>query len=396
METKCAEYQSHGCRTYGPAAKTIDGLGFLEPVVNKFFQTVGPGVALAEALDSRLRRFRLLKDLGLAQATAKQADAIFPAWSILEPSKAEQRNFRLAFFDRSTVGDATRIGRRSTTIQLALDVLKHSRRPLSPDEVRISMFRGRLSAKRPKVQDPKLRPTWLRWVVLQIRQSQRLAFEGLLSWFEALLVQGYHDTEEIVERTLKAIAAHDSIFPARKPGQAMKPIQRHVSNLDDALDDERNFDPFWLMDQALEALRNHSETLAPYCLRILLVCAAFTQLLHGHAAARVEVFRGGSDRLSLGYWTDTLRHCNDFELRDFLRFLFERLILSQHFAVAARRFDGHSQRLRISIEEDGLEFLADRPFVPSISLDRLDSALSLMWDCGLISWDNSEVGYYAK
>jgi len=39
---------------------------------------------------------------------------------------------------------------------------------------------------------------------------------------------------------------------------------------------------------------------------------------------------------------------------DFLRLLFENLILSQHFAVAARRFDGRTHRLRISIEEEGL------------------------------------------
>jgi hypothetical protein len=381
---------------YGPAAKTIDGLGFLEPLGRNFFQTKGHGVALAETLDVNLRRFDLLKDLGQATATAKQAERIFPAWSILEPSAAERRAFKRAFFDPSTVGDTTPIGRRSTTLQLALQVLNHAQRPLTPHEVRVSMFRGRLSSKQSGFQDPKLTASWLGWVVLQIRQSQRLALEGLLSWFEVLLVQGYRDTEEIVLKTLKAIEAHDSIFPFRKPGQALKVIQRRVSTLDQALANERDLDPFWLMDEILQAIPDRSEELAPYCLRTLLLCAAFAQLLQEQGPAKLEIQRGGSERLSLGFWTATLSRCIDLELHDFLRFFFETFILSQHFAVAARRFDGQTQRLRISIEEDGLEFLADNPLLPSVTPDRLNSALSLTEDCGLIGWDESQAGYFAR
>jgi hypothetical protein len=83
-------------------------------------------------------------------------------------------------------------------------------------------------------------------------------------------------------------------------------------------------------------------------------------------------------------------------MKEFLRLLFENLILSQHFAVAARRFDGRTQRLRISIEEQGLEFLADDPFVPTVTHDRLRTALSLMADCGLIGTDPSEQRYFSN
>ncbi len=64
--------------------------------------------------------------------------------------------------------------------------------------------------------------------------------------------------------------------------------------------------------------------------------------------------------------------------------------------VAARRFDGQTQRLRISIEEDGLEFLAEEPLVPSVTPDRLRTALSLMADCGLIGWDDSRQAYFVQ
>ena len=115
---------------YGPAAKTIDGLGFLFPAGKSFFQTVGEGIALAEALDRNITnrdRNGLLKDLRPTKATAKQTESMYAAWSILEPSKAEKEAFRRAFFNQATIGESNALGRRSTTIQLILDVLARSR-----------------------------------------------------------------------------------------------------------------------------------------------------------------------------------------------------------------------------------------------------------------------------
>jgi hypothetical protein len=374
---------------YGPAAKTYNGLGFLEPLGRGFFQTHGLGVSLAEALDIGLRRFELFKSIESASANAKQAERIFPAWSINDPSPAERRVFRRALFDFSKIGETSSIGRRSTTMQLVLETLRQARRPLAGDDIRISMFRGGYS-------DPRITPTWLRWVVLQIRQCQRLAFEGLMSWLEILLIQGYRNTEDIVEKTLKVIAAHKTIFSTTKPGQAMKDLQKRLPTLTAALKCQRQLDPFALMDEILAAVPpNNSERLAPYCLKALLVCARFTQLLHDHSPARPELQRGGSERVSLHFWNETVVRGSEFELREFLLYLFERFILSQHFAVAARRFDGGTQRLRISIEEDGLEMIADEPLKPSVAQDRLYAVLSLMEDCRMIRWNEAEGGYYA-
>jgi hypothetical protein len=150
---------------YGPAAKTYDGLGFLEPIGRGFFQTRGLGVELAQALDVGLRRFELLRSVESASANAKQAERIFSAWSVRDPSTTERRVFKRAFFDSSKIGETSAIGRRSTTMQLALETLRQARKPLTGDQIRIAMFRGGYSS------DPKLTPTWLRWVVLQIRRS---------------------------------------------------------------------------------------------------------------------------------------------------------------------------------------------------------------------------------
>jgi hypothetical protein len=51
--------------------------------------------------------------------------------------------------------------------------------------------------------------------------------------------------------------------------------------------------------------------------------------------------------------------------------------------------------LRFSIEEVGLEFLADNPLVPFVTPDRLATVPSLIADWGLVRWDDSAQEYTA-
>lgn len=389
---------------YGPAAKTIDGLGFLFPAGKSFFQTVGEGIALAEALDRNITnrdRNGLLKDLRPTKATAKQTESMYAAWSILEPSKAEKEAFRRAFFNQATIGESNALGRRSTTIQLILDVLARSRGKLDVAAIRSELFLGHFTVKRSRLETPKLTAGWLRWFVLQLRQAQRLAMEGLLSWFEVRLADhGDRDTDAIVRQTLKAIKDSKAVFSFEKtPKIALMRLQRALPTLQDALDkaeSEAQLNPLRLMEKIEDMVENRSEDLAPYCLHTLFYCAAVSLLLQDRTTSKSDLQHGSADRISLAFWTATVGNWCNFEPKDFLRLLFENLILSQHFAVAARRFDGRTQRLRISIEEEGLEFLADDPFVPTVTHDRLGTALSLMADCGLIGSDRSEEKYFSN
>jgi len=225
--------------------------------------------------------------------------------------------------------------------------------------------------------------------------------EGLLSWFEVRLSgHGDRDTDAIVLETLKTIKNSKIIFPFEKtPKIALARLQRVLPNLQDALDraeSEAHLNPLLLMERIKEMVGSHSDELAPYCLHTLFYCAAVSLLLQDRTTSKSELQRGLAERVSLGFWTATVLAWRDVEMKDFLRLLFENLILSQHFAVAARRFDGRTQRLRISIEEEGLEFLADKPFAPTVTPDRLGTALSLMADCGLIGLDPSEGKYFSK
>ncbi len=54
------------------------------------------------------------------------------------------------------------------------------------------------------------------------------------------------------------------------------------------------------------------------------------------------------------------------------------------FAFQDNRYDGQKQRLRLSIEETGLMSLVSEPWMPTVTEDRLPTALRLAADCGII------------
>jgi hypothetical protein len=388
---------------YGPAAKTLDGLGFLEPWSGPFFKACGEGPDLAQALDacvSNLDAFGLLNSLGADSATPEQARALFQGWSVNNPTVKEKQAFCRAFFQAPTVGQDSRIGRRSTTVQLILDLLSASDRPLAERAVRAGLFFGRPNTTQKRTEREELKTGWLRWQVLQIRQLQRLALEALLSWFEVRLsVHNDKGTEQITAAAMNSITSDPNIFPLR---QTVAECRRaFASECPDnptflALSEgSALWSPFDLMDTIQANVRQQDDAIVPYALRALFVCARFTDLMFGTKTVRPELMQGIAERMSLSFLRDTTDRCSGLEVVEFTRFLFENLVLSQHFSVAARRFDGETQRLRISIEEEGLEFLADKPLVPFVTPDRLATALSLMADCGLIQWEGAAQGYTA-
>jgi hypothetical protein len=74
-------------------------------------------------------------------------------------------------------------------------------------------------------------------------------------------------------------------------------------------------------------------------------------------------------------------------LDSFLLTVIENFLLSQHFGVAATRYTAGKQRLRLTIEERGLTPMIDglkEVWEPQVTPDRLEAALKLMADCGLV------------
>ena len=128
-------------------------------------------------------------------------------------------------------------------------------------------------------------------------------------------------------------------------------------------------------------------------MKILLLMRRFGEWLAEDALLKQQIGRGGTQRISLAYWCRVFDKNSDQPLEHLLSVLIENLILSQHFAVATNRFDGGRQRLRIILEENGLEALVEWPWQPRITADRLASALSLLLDCGLVPYDSESEKY---
>lgn len=385
---------------YGPAAKTLDGLGFLEPESGPFFRACAEGRELAAALDAKLMAVdtaHLLSSLAAASATSDVAHSYYQSWAVSAATEREQKAFRRAFFSADDVGTDSALGRRSSTVALIQEFVESAGVPVMQAHIREGLFHGRLGGSEVKLQNSKLAMGRARWQALQIRQLQRIGLEALLSWFEfRMQTHRDTDTDSIARQAEAEVSAEPGVFGLRPTiGECLESFAAEAIDLDSFLQLAGTSD-LWNPPVMVQELRNAIESqpteIVAHSMRALFVCARFTDLASKSLPVKAELHLGGAERVSLAFLRDTLHRCSAMTVLEFLRYVFENLILSQHFSVAARRFDGATQRLRISIEEEGLSFLAEAPLIPSVTPDRLATALSLMADCGLVSGDERD-GY---
>lgn len=377
---------------YGPASKTATGLGFLEPYKAGFFRPTPGGVGLGEALDGVLRSHpalyaRLLDTLAAVSATEDEARALWVLWGTSSVTHAERQVFHKALFEESAAGDyATSLGQRSSTIALARLHLSEAGGALSAVEVRRGMFFSmRPDGSAYPVPDA-LEPARRKWIVLQVRQLQRLALETLLSWCEQRIIGGLHDTAGLTAELERLMEGEPFGFNADEPLSAIiGRLDALVSSLDEFVARGRAdalFSPFALMYEILEEFRARSERFAAASFYGLLLCASFAGCFADGEKAVIAV--GGVSRLSLFHLRKRLIALGDVSLGQAIDFVLESMVLSQHFATAVNRYDGQNQRLRLSIEENGLISLAGKPWEPTVTEDRLPTILNLAADCSLI------------
>jgi hypothetical protein len=377
---------------YGPASKTLGGLGFLDPLEGGLHRACGEGVRLAQAIDQTISTCIGAHLLGLEarRGTEDDARSLFSGWSVFTPTSQERAAFRKAFFDDSTVGDESDMGRRSATLALARLVLSWARRPMELDEIRRAMVYVRTPELPPLALPGRLATARLRWAVLQLRQTQRLAHECLLVWIERRLVRGDRDSEALLHAAMAALEemVADDLSDLRVGDMAERlvPDVTHFEALCDRAtvdDDACIFAAAARVTEAVDA-EVEDDVLVAQALRAMLLCAKAAELLSVEPVAERIMATGRAERVSLKHWRETVARCWTMPVREFLMLVFEGMVLSQHFAVAANRYDGGTQRLRITIEEEGLTLLAPDAWWPRLTPDRLASALALAGDCGLI------------
>lgn len=377
---------------YGPASKTVSGLGFLEPYKAGFFRVTSRGVALAKALDGVLRTnpalyARLLDTLARVTATEDDARALWALWGPGSLTPAERQAFAEALFDKDAIGNYTTIpGQRSSTISLAQFHLSQSANPLTAEQVRRGMYFSILPDGAAYDVPEALQTARRRWIVLQVRQLQRLALESLLSWCEARIIGGAHDTATLTaeaERLFRGEAF--GLDPAGTLAAMIARVDAQLPTLDEFVAHGRSeplFSPFGVLDRIKADFKGKNERFAAASLYALLLCASFAGCFAEDQRTAIVV--GGASRLSLFHLRKRLAALGDVSLKQAIQFILESMVLSQHFATAVDRFDGENQRLRVSIEEGGLISLAGEAWQPTVTEDRLPTLLALMGECGMI------------
>jgi hypothetical protein len=258
--------------------------------------------------------------------------------------------------------------------------------PLDHDAIRQGMYFSMVADGSlysvPELLDPARR----KWIVLQVRQLQRLALETLLSWCERKVLDGAHDTARLTELAELAFRTRGfGLAPDGGISGIIGALDAQISSPDQFVAlgrADKRYSPFALMEEISAAARIPDDGVAALCLYALLVCASFAGSFGD--AERHLISAGGPSRLSLYHLRKRLIALGDATLRQAIQFVIEAMVVSQHFATAVNRFDGQNQRLRLSIEEAGLIPLVAKPWEPAVTEDRLPTLMRLAADCALI------------
>ena len=377
---------------YGPASKTTAGLGLLEPVGGSVFRVRGHGVELAEALNESLSMVAdrsELDRLGSGTATPAYARQLLAGWDIRAPTPQERRAFRSALYNPAHLQQDDGPGRRSRTLAAIIEVLQSIPDPCTPQAIRASLTFATLPDGTPLDLPVPLLQAQEWWLVLQLRQAQRLALEALFGWIEKEVQCDQAFCAEDLAKMASGVLTADPRWPIgdTKVAHLRAEMRQRLGAIGtwwEVAQGGWGLEPFRLMAEITEALAADYRAVLTPAFRLLLLVGRLTELLQPARHLLPGLDSGGAERISLLSWGRTLDRCEAKTLQDFLRFVFENYALSQHFAVATRRYDGQSQRLRLTIEERGIMALTTKPWQPIITPDRLETGLSLMSECDLV------------
>ncbi|MYA88650.1 MAG: hypothetical protein F4X97_09390 [Boseongicola sp. SB0662_bin_57] len=273
---------------YGPASKIVTGLGFLMPVpgYTGFFRTTGAGTRLAEALDAQLCQDqelygRLLATLEAVTASEDDAVALWELWSPEEITEGEREAFASALHSTDEIGNTnTLLGRRSTTLALAIHHLTQCSSAVDAHETRSGMALSVSNDGKPYDPPEELVAARNNWLTLQIRQLQRLSMECLLSWCEgSILEDRVTETSAMAERFSAGWDGCEHGLDGTETLDAMiATLDEQASDINDfiqAVQEERLSDPFELIDSIQELFENSDPAYAQFSFAGILLCVTY-------------------------------------------------------------------------------------------------------------------------
>lgn len=382
--------------SYGPGLKSDFGLRFAyaTPEAPGIFRVLPAGERLAIAFDTQLRRtltpdqYRFLRDPVECTISMDEAVVFAQSWRVDMPTPEEQE----AFFARLSPDNdkGPREQGRAAMVTLIRTVLAEAAEPLTVHELRRA-----LAMHSPAALSPALVQAKTRWQVLQLRQAQRLALEVLFGWVERCIWRNHARTTEALCELM-----NDSLWSARPDWNPASLIQdrlgyfRSLASCCDALWSRGLTDPecdvvgLAAKLEKKATAKNWTDEMLVEALDILILVGAYTEHFLDDTSVAPYVSNPVIQRLPLQWWAKTLRSHADLQFPRFAQRLIETWLISQHLGVAAARLSDDSGRMRLSIDDAGICSLlqsADKCWTPMLSADRLETAVSLLHECGCLS-----------
>lgn len=347
---------------YGPALKSMGWLHshpedsklmiadeYIQPALNAFEKTIAADLA-----------HPAFSQFGKVAVTKAEATKWGKAWAIEKYSKAEQKVFEEAL-----------LGAKSPKArQLGMSLVIAASKSSHGEDV--GQVRRRMSGAPPRLKNStEHQTTIVNWRRVQVRQLFRLCLESTLFWTIGQLQDGAAPTSKLVSKFLKHM----------KISRSVKTTEEWLRGHHDSATG-----PVELIESLQSALQEEGwEPLALAITQALAFCM-LTEHEQGQVVER-------PDRLPISRARAECAQRFDIKPAEFMKHVFESWILAQHVywsvgrGLADARARGKSiLRLKVVLEDGGWALApgVTRGSLPVPTADRLQTALSLAYECGLI------------
>lgn len=380
--------------TYGPSFRTGGGLGFIQQAHGGTYRTTPLGQQLAAALDKSIRNsvaYERLADIDDQFGNRSMADSLAKRWKVHESTSEERRVFQQAL-----MAGAGRLADLSVMIEIVRQAVHDLNGPVGSQAIRDHIARATITHDM-RVERPAEARQRALWSVLQIRQLQRLAMEAILRWVELVL---YHRPAELqslrttaICELFTAVACRGLEMSEHQPLSGLvHGILAKANGRTDLLALGRNkraVDPLAHLSylRETEGLDTEHEAIPHMAVYCLLLAAIQAKHMQADPIYSNYIAFGGRDRLSLQTLIDIVSEHQRRPLGEFLNLMVGTCTIAQHLATAAARAEPGKNKFRIVQEDEGFRLLVQERQIQrlGVTLDRLDAAMSLLADCGLLS-----------
>ena len=386
---------------YGPSLKAPHGLGFIYPLKGGVFKVMDPGRQLAKALDESLKahltdeQYKTLRSPEIVKGCLEDWPGLLDAWHVDRPTQAEQDVFHAQLLQEGAVGLDDPPAYRSSLLYVCREILREQAKPMSASDLRRWIACQPLPAALADHEaQARFHDIKRRWQVLQVRQAQRLALEGLFGWVERCLI--FADATSVAElAALTCDALGMEPAGSHKLRTRLKEFSYGDTDIDVLFSAAGQFQGASLFDE-MDALERalKKKTLAadvvPRCLNMLLRCATFACAFKSDSIAKSAASSGEPFRMPLGNWDALMLRFADRPVSAFIEHLLGTHIVSQHWKIAASRSTDERSRLRFTPEDRGLTSLlgaTQTALSPERTGDRLQHVMALMASSGGVQAD---------